>query len=318
MLNGLKSADFSHTQKNAWSRFIGGKMMTLLAWLKRLPEERIRSRPWLCVYHALILLLTGQLDAVELRLQDAEHDLQSLGWPESELQNLLGHIAAIRAYAASSRGEALRTIEYARQALKALPEDSLSIRSMVAFSMGAASYLNGDVVEAGKAFAEAGAIGRASGNIHLAVPAISAAAGVQVMQRRLRQAGETYQEILGLVLESSRTSPLAARVYSGLSKLRHEWNDLQTATYYAREAIRLGELWGSADVLAASHVALARPLQAQGDLNGAHDALQQAEQFARRHDLTPGVVEEMQAQRVRLRLAGGDLASATRWAEQSH
>ena len=157
---------------------------------------------------------------------------------------------------------------------------------------------------------------RTSGNIHLAVPASSAVAGLQVMLGQLHRAAQTYQEALELALASSRTAPLAARAYSGMSTLDYEWNDLEAASRHAREAIRLGLLWGNADVLASSHAALARTLQARGDPDAARHALEEAEQLARKHHLTPGVPEIMAACRVRLWLGRGDLLSAAGWAAE--
>jgi LuxR family maltose regulon positive regulatory protein len=318
--HALAAGDHEHAaqlvEQDAWAMLSGGETMTLLRWVNALPDHTVRSRPWLCVYHALALLLGSQLDAVEPRLADAEREVHDSGWPADELRSLTGHVAAVRAYAASYRGQATQTIEYARQALESLPEDNLAIRSLGAFALGAASYLRNDATAAAEAFAQAGAMARASGNIHLAVPAISAVAGLQALFGQPHQAAETYQEALDLALASHRTTPLAARAYSGLSAVHYEWHDLAAATRCAREAIRLGRLWGSVDVLAVGHAVLARSLQAQGNLDAAQEALQEAEQLARKHHLTPGVPEVVAAGRARLWLARGDLSSAVRWAAE--
>ena len=46
--------------------------MTLLGWLRPLPDMLVRARPVLSVYYAFALLVFGELEASKARLQDAE------------------------------------------------------------------------------------------------------------------------------------------------------------------------------------------------------------------------------------------------------
>ena len=55
-----------------------GYVFTVLGWLNALPEALVRTRPRLCVYHALLLIFTNQLEAAEARLQQAERGVQEL------------------------------------------------------------------------------------------------------------------------------------------------------------------------------------------------------------------------------------------------
>src|SRR5437588_4409857 len=50
---------------------------TVLGWLKALPDELVRARPVLSVHYAGALLLTGELEGVEVRLRDAEQWLDT-------------------------------------------------------------------------------------------------------------------------------------------------------------------------------------------------------------------------------------------------
>jgi LuxR family maltose regulon positive regulatory protein len=49
-----------------------GEMITLLGWLKSMPEYEIRARPNLCLVYGWALILTGQFDAAEPFLDCAE------------------------------------------------------------------------------------------------------------------------------------------------------------------------------------------------------------------------------------------------------
>jgi len=56
-----------------------GQIYTVLGWMEALPEALIRTRPFLCVYHASLLTFTNQLEEAEARLQEAEQGAQEGG-----------------------------------------------------------------------------------------------------------------------------------------------------------------------------------------------------------------------------------------------
>jgi LuxR family maltose regulon positive regulatory protein len=65
-------------EQNAIYQLINHRQEAALAeWLKALPDELVRSRPWLCVYLAWARYWTGQRDRVEECLQAAERGLQA-------------------------------------------------------------------------------------------------------------------------------------------------------------------------------------------------------------------------------------------------
>jgi LuxR family maltose regulon positive regulatory protein len=134
--------------------------------------------------------------------------------------------------------------------------------------------------------AEAIRLNQASGNILLAVSAACTLAGIQLSQGRLHQAAETYQQALQVATERvKRGEPASSAVgmaYAGLAALQYEWNDLDIATQHTLKAIELGKLAGLADNLLSGYIVLARIKQAQGDVNDALEALQEAEQIIRR------------------------------------
>jgi LuxR family maltose regulon positive regulatory protein len=87
----LKSGELSRAaelvERDGYSLLEQGLLTLLLGWLARLPEELVTSRPWLCVYHAWALLLSGQLEAAERRLRDADETKRC---PSAEGSDLLG------------------------------------------------------------------------------------------------------------------------------------------------------------------------------------------------------------------------------------
>jgi len=288
-----------------------GELMTLGRWISALPEEMIRASARISVLHAWALLLTGQTRAVEPRLQQTERVLATM--PAGDLR---GNIAAIRAYVAAQQGDVARTIELANLALELLPAENLGERGVVFFVLGAAYLLRGDLAGAGEAMAEASLVGQQGGNIHLAVPALNALAGIQAQQGRLHKALATAQAAVQLAIgPAGHPLPIAGGAISALAELAHEWNDLESALDYARQSIDLSQRWGNSDTLCHGYLTLAQVLQAQGDLEGARDALQKAEQMSGDLTPTPLFLAQLRAAWAELRLMEGDLAAAVRWAE---
>jgi LuxR family maltose regulon positive regulatory protein len=178
--------------------------------------------------------------------------------------------------------------------------------------------LEGDIAAAGEAMAQAGEVGQQEGNLHIAVPALNALAGIEMMQGKLHQAQATAQEAVGLATDAAgHPLPIAAGALSALAELAYEWNDLEGALTYARQSVELGQRWGNKDTLVSNYLTLAQVLIGHGQrkLDEAREALQEAERVVRDFALGLQLPTRMQAARAQLWLAQGDLAAAAGWAE---
>ncbi len=111
--------------------------------------------------------------------------------------------------------------------------------------------------------------------------------------------------------------PAAGMAYFGLGLIHYEWNNLEAAENNTQQAIELCQRWGHFVNLAASFVLLSRLKQAQGDLDGAQQAIQRAEELTRAHALALRAESWVKAFRVRLWLAQGNQEAAIRWVEES-
>src|SRR5439155_2347296 len=142
---------------------------TVLGWLKVLPDELLRCRPVLSVYYAGALLVGGELEGVEARLQNAERwldttaDMGELALApatemvvvdEEEFRGLAGSIAIFRAGLALARGDVVGTMKYARQVLDLVPEDDHLRRGSAAGFVGLSSWTSGDLEAAHRSYAE--------------------------------------------------------------------------------------------------------------------------------------------------------------------
>jgi len=304
-----------------------GEWTTLLGWFEALPDELVRSRPQLCLYHAWALLSTVQLDAGEQRLRDAEHALGTRvqGLAEgsanqterikaeghTESRGLQGFVAGLRANIVSRRGDPARAIELGHRALELLPEDNSLLRGPTAVLLGLAYHRSGDVVAASRTFTEAARISRTAGDMASALVAIWGLAGQQAKQGRLHEAAETYEQALVLAGERGRGRlPLAGLAHMGLGDLLREWNNLDAAMRHLAQGLEPGGQAYHVVLHVDGYVTLARVCQARGDPDGALDAIRKAERLC---EGTP-LVGQTSAWRARLRVAQGDLGATARWA----
>jgi LuxR family maltose regulon positive regulatory protein len=212
-----------------------------------------------------------------------------------------------------------RAAELAREALEQLPEQDLAVRGLSAGLLGSVLRWSGDLAAAAQATAKAIAITQAAGDSHASVEALYDLAAVQLAQGQLHKTVATCRDALLLADEytkrGGRRLPIAGSGYYLMSQVLREWNDLEGALRHAREGIELSEQWGWPEGLAFGYRRLARALQAVGDTDGAHEAIQKARQAA--SNLSPWFGAHMAAHQARLWLAQGNLAAASRWVKES-
>ena len=144
----------------------------LFGWLQALPDDAVRRSPVLSVFYGYMLMVSGDLAAVEARLDDAERALAAVPdgeappWADTEeLRTLPATIAIYRASLAQARGDVAGTAEHARRALDlAGPDDHLA-RGGAAGFLGLAAWATGDVSGALETFTQAVASLHAAGNL---------------------------------------------------------------------------------------------------------------------------------------------------------
>jgi ATP/maltotriose-dependent transcriptional regulator MalT len=142
-----------------------GQISTVLGWLNALPEALARTRPFLRIYHASLLLFTNQLEESEARLQEVEEGIQT-GVSASQVQVLMGWVLALRGSIALFSGDIPQAVSLERQALALLPEAELIPRAGALAAMIRAYLVSGDVTPAAEHEVVAAVASiRASGNL---------------------------------------------------------------------------------------------------------------------------------------------------------
>jgi LuxR family maltose regulon positive regulatory protein len=186
---------------------------------------------------------------------------------------------------------------------------------MVVRTLGSAYMMTGDVDGAIRAFDKDVLLSQRSGNRTGVIVDMRRLGDLRAMQGRLHQAHETYQQALDLAVDGAGEFTLiASRVFSGLGQLMYEWNRLDEAGRLVQQGIDLvkgvREVWSLG-----SYMTLARVRQAQGDRDGARQAMQVARRLAEALDYTEIDDVVVDATQARLDIAQEDLASAARWAQ---
>jgi LuxR family maltose regulon positive regulatory protein len=289
-----------------WMR---GEVRTLLRWLDGLPDAVVRARERLCLLHAWLWVLEGQLRQAQRRWQDADTALRP-GSAEEQ-----GKLAAIGAAIAYLRGDPARSLALSQQALQLLPPDSSIWRGVTALHLGIGHRMAGDIKTATHYFAEAMAINRAADNWHATLLAQIDLADTYEIQGQLRRAAELYQAALDSATERGADRlPLMAETHVRMGALSYEWNDLAAAARHLATGIELAQHLDN--VLAQACLAYARVLLAQADAPGALTLIQKAEPLMRSPNATIRTVVDVEAGRIRVWLAQGNIAAATDWARQ--
>jgi LuxR family maltose regulon positive regulatory protein len=305
---------------------LGSSQETLYRWLMALPDEVVRARPVLSVYYAFALLGRGGFEAVDVHLRDAERWLDTSAETserreapsvdmvvvdEVAFRSLPGTIAVARAYHAGALGDVFCAADHARRALDLLPDDDHLWRGAAASLLGIAYWTSGDLEAAYRSFADGVSHQQMTGHVRFQIAGTYILADIRIAQGRLNEAVRTYEQSLQVATEQGEPVWGTANLYVGLSELHRERGDLEAAKQHLLRSKELDEHGGLPETRYRWYVAMARIKEAQGDLDGALDLLDEAErQYVESPDPD---VRPVAALKTRVWVAQGRLTEALGW-----
>ena len=320
MAHIMDAQDFEHAASMIDENIVGlfhmftqDKEPLLLNWIGKLPEEIKRGRPWIDVYRANLLALNLQLDDVEPILDDVEKRVE----PDSpRASEILGHVAAVRAYSANLRGDAARAISMSDLAKKYLPGDGYpAMQGMAAFTLADTYFASDDMEGASRSLLDLLKIGEKTGQLMFIIPALCDLAAIQKVRGRLYLAREHYDKAYQWMLERNGLDMRVRCSYEfGMADLLREQNQLDAAREHAITGIELRRQLGGYMMI--GDLTLMRVLQARGDVEGAMKALRDAEQAVQTHPFQMAMMIEFKTARVIQWLNAGNVAMASRWVKE--
>ncbi len=308
--------------------YLRGEGATVRRWLSVLPAELIRARPRLLVAQAAMADSAGGVQAVDELLDAAERASAdatgepfepfepSAGKAASMLVNVPATIAIFRAYLAELRGDAESTAALVSRALAEIRDGESMLAFITQGHLAVADWLGGRPTDADRVLSSSIGQWLAAGHRALIGWGSHYLGQVQRALGRLDAARATYQQTLDITAPAGEpTLPAAGIAYAGLAEVAYQRNELDTAARLVAEGIALCRQFTFTPPLATALATLAWIRQAQGDTAAALAAMGEAEQAA------PGpavadLLNPVPAQRAKLLLAQGDLASAERWARE--
>jgi LuxR family maltose regulon positive regulatory protein len=299
-------------------------------WLEELPDEVVRVRPVLSVAFAGVLLNTDEIEGVEERLQDAERWLEPATGDgeesrdpspemvvadEEEYRRLPALIEVYRAGHALAQGDASGTVSHAQRALDHSLEDDHLCRASAAGMLGLVHWGSGDLEAGHRAYSACVDGLRRAGFVADILGCSIALADIRSTQGRLGEALRTFEQALQLAGEQGGSALRGtADMYVGMSEIARERNDLHAATQLLLRSQELGEQTGLPQNPYRWRVAMARIREAEGDLRGALDLLNEAKHLYV-SDFFPEV-RPIPALKARVWIRQGRFGEALGWARE--
>lgn len=300
----------------ALTMILHSEFARLFSWLKRLPEEEIRTRPLLMLYHVWVLYISGQISQAAAQLTAAEALLEAD--EAKRTPEVQGLVAITQTRLLRDAGDLAGAISVSRQALANLPEQDTLLRARITLNLAIAYYLQGELSSAAQLLTETMTTGQTAQRIG-PMPTIYLKAQILRAQGNLQQALQLCQAGLELVARHKwQDFPASGFLYVVLGDLLREQNELSAAAEYLERGIRLGQAGGHHHILIIGQVWLAWLRQTEGDIPGSQAAIQAAHQLVRQHEVSRfWPLPSAACYQARLWIAQGKLADASRWGQAS-
>jgi len=257
----------------------------ILNWMALLPQDVVDARPRVGLLHGWMLALTGQIDAVEPRVQTVERAAAR------QLSDaMLFEIASLRAYLARQQGQIDRAVELSLQAAETFQRDpssgSMQAYTGIVFNLCLAYHTRGNMVEAHKWYTEAVRVTEAVQSITFQLAALSGLARTQMMQGHLFQSQQTCQKGLQRATEitqrTGKSVPATAYVQVVLGEVLLEGNRLDEASDYLLQGLELARLAQNGITLSRALSNLVSLHWARGDMTAALKTIDEIEELSKR------------------------------------
>ena len=249
-----------------------GEVMAAKPWVDSLPPEVCANYPALVVLRAWAWLVDGR------PLEEIQRQLNAIG--DIEAHKVL--VMSLRAYLLGLQGDPEQALALSEQALKMTGEQDLFVRGHARFRVAVARLASGYVSEAIALLETAADESVQAGNLPVAVAALDHKAWAMVERGELESGEEAFRRALDLATRRDGSRPgYAAWALIGLGETGRLRGDIDGALALFREGMETAANWLYLDNFYIS-LGYVHALLAQGRETEALEALESADQFARR------------------------------------
>ena len=295
----------------------------LAGWLDELPPSQLQARPWLAVARAWLLAYSGELQAADPAIQQAEATiLRSTaldGEAPANQAHLLAALDAIRGYHAFMQGDLDAAVGWMEKATPRLSDQDLPTRLFAAVVRSSLAALQGNIQDGIAILSDTASLWRDSHNPLLEMMALSELAGLQLLSGQLSAVVATCERAIDLAREYTRRVGLPPAnigfAHARLSYVLRERRDLAEAIKHAQEAVLISLRWGQKDCLRMSYLYLALALQAAGQQAEALRMAARGKQAA--HGLSESDEAVASAYEAKIHALQGDREFLLVWAERA-
>lgn len=307
-------------ERNVQTLINMGEVSAIAHWIGSLPEELTHKRPLISVGYAWALIATHQLDLARYWLEDVRKSVEQLEnhteespIPHSDLGGIHGGIALCESYLAMWSGDLKQATKFSRQAASYFPTENVYLRSMIALDESISLVLFGDTQKAIESLHTTSRLARQANNPTVQIIATCEIAIMLWIQGQLSKAWETLQKARYLATgPDGKPHPLSGFIDIVYGEILFERDALEEARDYLERGVReiqpvwyLGGLGGM--------TSLARLRQAQGDISGAQDIVEEIARMALHSDASQWDKALASGLAVRLAVQRDDLATAEQW-----
>ena len=293
---------------------------TLQRQLAELPPDAVASRR-LMVARARNAVYAGRpteaealIDASAPASTDSDERFEpSIDRTASPLVELDPTTDLLRAFVAHLRGHADEAIALATGTLAELDDPGSSLALIAEWHLATGPWLRGDVVTAEPALVANIARWHAAGDHDRAAWSCHYLGQIQRSRGDLDAAADTYGRVLAVGADGrAPDSPTAGVAHVGLAEIAYQRADLEAARHHVDQAITHCQQFVYTQTLSSALATLAWIRRAEGDLDGARAAMDEAIEVGPDNDVVD-LLDPVPVQRARLHLADGDDRLAEQW-----
>ena len=291
------------------------RSLTLLNWLRRIPEEQLRTHEGIYLNYIWALMTDGQLSA-------AENCLKYLDTIAGNNTTLQGRIAIARANIAVNIGDITKAEEYAVKAHSLLPPDDAtqvwtqdrSDHAIIGLILATVLMMQGRHLEAENILQSSLEFLQKIGASSSTIDPLVMLGTIAFLKGELHKAARLGQD----AIEAVKGHPKTAAGHLWLGNIYYEWNDLERAISHYEQAAEMLSLQKGPEItgydIACFKLALTRI--AMGDISGATKAMEDADKLLSDGTLvTPRNRALNTSYHAAIALTEGDVESAARWVD---